>query len=66
MKPFLFLGTRAEDDVAQQEYDAVLAGCGLRPDELARVRLEAAPLGGGGLAAGAGGLRGGEVGRAHG
>ena len=34
--PFLFLGTRAEDDVAQQEYDAVLAGCGLRPDELVR------------------------------
>lgn len=45
MKPFLFLGTRAEDDVAQQEYDAVLAGCGLRPDELVRVRLEAARLG---------------------
>ncbi|RYB93912.1 glutamine amidotransferase [Nocardioides oleivorans] len=45
MRPFLFLGTRAEDDVAQQEYDAVLAGCGLRPDELVRVRLEQAPLG---------------------
>ncbi|WP_299926656.1 glutamine amidotransferase [uncultured Nocardioides sp.] len=45
MKPFLFLGTRAEDDVAQQEYDAVLAGCGLRPDELVRVRLEERPLG---------------------
>jgi GMP synthase (glutamine-hydrolysing) len=45
VKPFLFLGTRAEDDVAQQEYDAVLAGCGLRPDELVRVRLEAGPLG---------------------
>ena len=45
MKPFLFLGTRAEDDVAQQEYDAVLAGCGLHPDELVRVRLEAGPLG---------------------
>lgn len=45
MKPFLFLGTRAEDDVAQQEYDAVLAGCGLRPDELVRVRLEQRPLG---------------------
>jgi GMP synthase (glutamine-hydrolysing) len=45
MKPFLFLGTRAEDDVAQQEYDAVLAGCGLRPDELVRVRLEQGPLG---------------------
>ena len=45
MKPFLFLGTRAEDDVAQQEYDAVVAGCGLRPDELVRVRLEQGPLG---------------------
>ena len=45
MKPFLFLGTRAEDDVAQQEYDAVLAGCGLRPDELVRVRIEQGPLG---------------------
>lgn len=45
MRPFLFLGTRAEDDVAQQEYDAVLAGSGLRPDELVRVRLEQGPLG---------------------
>lgn len=45
MKPFLFLGTRAEDDVAQQEYDAVLAGCGLRADELVRVRLEERSLG---------------------
>ncbi len=45
MLPFLFLGTRAEDDVAQQEYDAVLAGCGLRPEELVRVRLEQGPLG---------------------
>lgn len=45
MRPFLFLGTRAEDDVAQQEYDAVLAGSGLRADELVRVRLEAGPLG---------------------
>ena len=45
MKPFLFLGTRAEDDVAQQEYDAVLAGSGLRPEELVRVRLEQGPLG---------------------
>lgn len=45
MRPFLFLGTRAEDLVAQQEYDAMLAGTGLRPDELVRVRLEAGPLG---------------------
>lgn len=45
MRPFLFLGTRAEDDVAQQEYDAVLAGTGLAADELVRVRLEADSLG---------------------
>jgi GMP synthase (glutamine-hydrolysing) len=45
VRPFLFLGTRAEDDVAQQEYDAVLAGSGLRADELVRVRVEAGPLG---------------------
>jgi len=45
VRPFLFLGTRAEDDVARQEYDAVLAGGGLRPDELVRVRLEQGPLG---------------------
>jgi GMP synthase (glutamine-hydrolysing) len=45
VRPFLFLGTRAEDDVAQQEYDAVLAGCGLHADELVRVRLEQQPLG---------------------
>ncbi len=45
MRPFLFLGTRAEDDVARQEYDAVLAGSGLRPDELVRVRLEQGALG---------------------
>ena len=45
MRPFLFLGTRAEDDVAQQEYDAVLAGSGLPAAELVRVRLEERPLG---------------------
>ena len=45
MRPFLFLGTRAEDAVAQQEYDAVLAGTGLEPDHLVRVRLEQGPLG---------------------
>lgn len=45
MRPFLFLGTRAEDLVAEQEYNAMLAGTGLRPDELVRVRLEAGPLG---------------------
>ncbi len=45
MRPFLFLGTRAEDAIAQQEYDAVLAGTGLMPDELVRVRVEQQPLG---------------------
>jgi GMP synthase (glutamine-hydrolysing) len=45
VRPFLFLGTRAEDDVAQQEYDAVLAGTGLAAHELVRVRLEAGSLG---------------------
>ena len=45
MRPFLFLGTRAEDAVAQQEYDAVLAGTGLHADELVRHRLEQRPLG---------------------
>ncbi|PKH37985.1 GMP synthase (glutamine-hydrolysing) [Nocardioides alpinus] len=59
MRPFLFLGTRAEDDVAQQEYDAVLAGCGLRPDELVRVRLEQGPLGAVDLAAWSGIILGG-------
>jgi GMP synthase (glutamine-hydrolysing) len=45
VRPFLFLGTRAEDDIAQQEYDAVVAGAGLHPDEVVRVRLERDPLG---------------------
>lgn len=45
MRPFLFLGTRAEDDLAEQEHDAFRAFCGLREDELVRVRLEAGPLG---------------------
>ena len=45
MRPFLFLGIRAENDVAQQEYDAVREQAGLEVDELRRVRLEAEPLG---------------------
>ena len=45
MKPFLFLGTRAEDAAADSEYAAVLAGSGLEEHQLARVRVEAAPLG---------------------
>lgn len=45
MKPFLFLGTRAEDDVADDEYAAVLRCSGLEEAQLARVRLERDGLG---------------------
>ena len=41
MKPFLFLGTRSEDDVADGEYAAVLGFSGLDEAELHRHRLEA-------------------------
>ncbi|MBD8871119.1 glutamine amidotransferase [Nocardioides donggukensis] len=44
MRPFLFLGTRGEDDVADGEYDAVRAFSGLTEVELRRHRLEADPL----------------------
>ncbi len=45
MRPFLFLGTRAEDDVADAEYEAVLRFAGLDERDVRRVRLEAGPLG---------------------
>ena len=45
VKPFLFLGTRAEDDAADGEYDAVRRYAGLTGDQLQRRRLERAPLG---------------------
>ncbi|GAA4373448.1 glutamine amidotransferase [Nocardioides caricicola] len=45
MKPFLFLGTRAEDDVADSEYAAVLRCAGLDERDVRRVRLERDPLG---------------------
>ena len=45
MKPFLFLGTRAEDAAADSEYDAMLRYSGLTADELQRRRLELEPLG---------------------
>ena len=45
MKPFLFLGTRAEDAVADSEYAAVLACAGLDEPDVRRVRLEATELG---------------------
>ena len=44
MKPFLFLGTRSEDDVADGEYAAVLGFSGLAEAELHRHRLETDPL----------------------
>lgn len=45
MKPFLFLGTRAEDVAADSEYDAMLRYSGLSVDQLHRVRLERESLG---------------------
>ncbi|WP_028051159.1 glutamine amidotransferase [Cellulomonas sp. URHD0024] len=44
MKPFVLLATRAQDDAADAEYAAFLRFGGLVPDELRRVRLEAAPM----------------------
>ena len=45
MKPFLLLGTRAEDEAADNEYDAFLGFTGLDESTLVRVRLEQRPLG---------------------
>lgn len=45
VKPFLFLGTRAEDDAADGEYDAVRRYAGLTESQLRRRRLEREPLG---------------------
>ncbi|WP_028045958.1 glutamine amidotransferase [Cellulomonas sp. URHE0023] len=44
MKPFVLLATRAQDDAADAEYAAFLRFGGLTPDDLRRVRLEAAPM----------------------
>jgi GMP synthase (glutamine-hydrolysing) len=44
MKPFLLLATRAEDAVADAEYEAFLRFGGLSATQLVRVRLESAPL----------------------
>jgi GMP synthase (glutamine-hydrolysing) len=49
VKPFLFLGTRAEDDVADSEYAAVLRCAGLDERDVHRVRLERDELGAVGL-----------------
>ena len=40
MKPFVMVGTRGEDDVAFEEYEAVRRFGGLQGHELVRVRLE--------------------------
>ena len=45
VKPFLFLGTRAEDAAADNEYAAVLRCAGLDERDLRRVRLERDELG---------------------
>lgn len=45
MRPFLLLGTRAEDAAADNEYDAFLGFTGLEDSLLHRVRLERGPLG---------------------
>ena len=44
MKPFLLLATRSEDEAADDEYAGFLAAGGLLPEQLHRVRLEAAPM----------------------
>ncbi len=44
MKPFLLLGTRADDHVADNEYEAFLGFTGLDEVHLRRHRLEATPL----------------------
>lgn len=44
MKPFLFVGTRREDAVAREEWEAVRRFSGLAADELVHVRLEQGPL----------------------
>jgi len=40
MRPFLFLGTRAEDDAADSEYAAILRCGGLEERDVRRVRVE--------------------------
>jgi GMP synthase (glutamine-hydrolysing) len=45
VKPFLFLGTRAEDEAADSEYAAILRCTGLAEPDVRRVRLERQELG---------------------
>ena len=44
VKPFLLLASRAEDAAAEDEYRAYLRYTGLEPEQLHRIRMEAAPL----------------------
>ena len=44
VKPFLLLATRAEDEAADGEYEAMLRWSGLEERDLHRVRLKAGPL----------------------
>jgi len=45
VKPFLLLASLAEDAAAaEEEYQAYLRFGGLAPDQLKRIRMEAAPL----------------------
>jgi GMP synthase (glutamine-hydrolysing) len=44
VKPLLLLATRAEDEIADAEYRAVLRFGGLSAEQVQRVRLESAPL----------------------
>ncbi|OYN93055.1 glutamine amidotransferase [Enemella evansiae] len=43
-RPFLFLGTRAEDDIATEEFEAVRRFCQLPESRLDWLRVEQAPL----------------------
>ncbi len=45
MRPFLLLGTRVEDSIADREYAGFLRLSGLAEADLTRVRVEKAPLG---------------------
>jgi GMP synthase (glutamine-hydrolysing) len=44
VRPFLLLSSRAEDVAADDEYAAFLRVTGLAPEQLRRIRMEAAPL----------------------
>jgi GMP synthase (glutamine-hydrolysing) len=44
VRPFLLLSSRAEDVAAEGEYEAFLRFTGLAPEQLRRIRMEAAPL----------------------